>query len=143
MTDTITLPRSVVELALEALTNCYSTHGHRCNRCDSEVDEGGNVAAALRAALEQPQVEQEPIGEVGAMPGTTGFTMACFLAADAPIGTKLYANQQPKRESLTEDEIFSAIRPLCNSDTNCKAIIGVSMDEYRAIEEAHGIGGEQ
>lgn len=50
----ITIDRSVVEQALEALTNCYSTPGHRCNRCDSEVDEGGNVAATLRAALEQP-----------------------------------------------------------------------------------------
>ena len=137
--DTITLPRNVVEQALEALTNCTSEYGHRCNRCDSEVDPDGNVASALRAALDQPQVEQEPIGEVGAMPGTTGFTMACFLAADAPVGTKLYANQQPKREPLTEDEIFSAIRPLCNSDTTCKAIIGISMDEYRAIESAHGI----
>ena len=36
------------EAAIEALTNCASEHGHRCNRCDSEVDEGGRVADALR-----------------------------------------------------------------------------------------------
>ena len=53
--ELVTLPRSVVEQALEALTNCTNEYGHRCNRCDSEVDPDGNVASALRAALEQPQ----------------------------------------------------------------------------------------
>lgn len=32
-----------------------------------------------------------PVGEAGTMPGTDGFTMACFKAADVPLGTKLYA----------------------------------------------------
>ncbi|MEN9806185.1 MAG: hypothetical protein RL756_693 [Pseudomonadota bacterium] len=41
----------VMQQALEALENCTSEHGHRCTRCDSEVDEGGKVIAALRAAL--------------------------------------------------------------------------------------------
>jgi hypothetical protein len=58
MTDLITLRRDVVQQALEALENCTSEYGHRCNRCDSEVDEGGRVVNALRAALEQQ--EQEP-----------------------------------------------------------------------------------
>lgn len=44
---------AVMRQALEALENCTSEYGHRCNRCDSEVDEGGKVAAALRAALAQ------------------------------------------------------------------------------------------
>ena len=57
----ILIDRAVLEQALEALTNCYSTHGHRCNRCDSEVDEGGNVAAELRAALDQPQPLPSPV----------------------------------------------------------------------------------
>lgn len=30
------------------------------------------------------------VGEVGSMPGTSGFTMACFLAVDVPVGSKLY-----------------------------------------------------
>ena len=53
--------RTAAEQALDALTNCSSEHGHRCNRCDSEVDEGGRVADALRAALaaEQPQPEAD------------------------------------------------------------------------------------
>jgi hypothetical protein len=49
----ITVDRALLEQALEALTNCSSEYGHRCSRCDSEIDEGGKVAAALRAALEQ------------------------------------------------------------------------------------------
>ena len=47
--------------ALEALTNCSSEYGHRCNRCDSEVDEGGKVASALRAA---PAQQAEPVKQV-------------------------------------------------------------------------------
>jgi hypothetical protein len=47
--------------ALEALTNCSSEHGHRCNRCDSEVDEGNKVAEALRAALAASEVQAEPV----------------------------------------------------------------------------------
>jgi hypothetical protein len=49
----ILIDRVALEQALEALTNCSSEYGHRCSRCDSEIDEGGKVAAALRAALEQ------------------------------------------------------------------------------------------
>jgi hypothetical protein len=46
--------RTAAQQALEALENCSSEYGYRCNRCDSEVDEGGKVASALRAALAQP-----------------------------------------------------------------------------------------
>lgn len=52
--------RKAAEQALEALANCNSEHGHRCNRCDSEVDEGGKVAGVLRAAL---AAEQAPDAE--------------------------------------------------------------------------------
>jgi len=51
--------REAAQKALEALTNCTSEHGHRCNRCDSEVDEGGRVVAALRAALAQQQEQEQ------------------------------------------------------------------------------------
>jgi hypothetical protein len=47
----MTTLHEAARMAMEALTNCTSEHGHRCNRCDSEVDEGGRVADALRAAL--------------------------------------------------------------------------------------------
>ena len=48
----------------------------------------------------------KPVGEACSMPGTQGgFTMACFEAADVPVGTKLYREPQ-KREwvGLTDDE---------------------------------------
>jgi hypothetical protein len=44
-----------------------------------------------------------------------------------------------QRKPLTDEEIWSAIRPLTRSDEVCKALVHVSMDEYRAIEAAHGI----
>lgn len=42
---------SLLRQAVEAL-ECLSEHGHRCNRCDSEVDEGGKLEAAARDWLE-------------------------------------------------------------------------------------------
>jgi hypothetical protein len=41
-------------------------------------------------AVQAEQAQAEPIGEVGTMPGTDGFTMACFKASEVPVGTKLY-----------------------------------------------------
>ncbi len=32
----------------------------------------------------------ELVGEAGSMPGSSGFTMACFHADKVPLGTKLY-----------------------------------------------------
>ena len=55
----MTTLREAAQQALEALENCTSEHGHRCNRCDSEVDEGGRVVTALRVALEQPEAQPE------------------------------------------------------------------------------------
>jgi len=46
---------------------------------------------------------------------------------------------EAQRTPLTHKEIWSAIRPLTKSDEVCKSLIDVSMDEYRAIEAAHGI----
>jgi len=53
------------------------------------ADEIEVVKEARRA---QPEGEApQAVGEAGPMPGTSGFTMACFKAADVPVGTKLYA----------------------------------------------------
>lgn len=41
---------------------------------------------------------QEAVGVVGTMPGTEGFTMACFEADHVPVGTKLYAAPIPATE---------------------------------------------
>lgn len=48
--------------------------------------------AEMDATPSAPQAPQaEAVGEAGEMPGTSGFTMACFKAVDVPAGTKLYA----------------------------------------------------
>ena len=62
MTDTITLPRSVVEQALEAFEDHAKQYPH--------MQKGYTVDAAnaLRAALEQPQVEQEPVAWIRGLP---------------------------------------------------------------------------
>lgn len=52
---------------------------------------------ALRAKIAEME-RQEPVGTTGGMPGTTGFTMACFHAGKVPIGTKLYALPGAKGE---------------------------------------------
>jgi hypothetical protein len=44
-------------------------------------------APTPQAVVSEGMVE---VGEAGSMPGTDGFTMAAFRAADVPIGTKLY-----------------------------------------------------
>lgn len=38
----------------------------------------------------------EFVGEVGTMPGTEGFTMACFKTEDVPVGTRLFATSGPQ-----------------------------------------------
>ena len=44
-----------------------------------------------------------------------------------------------QRKPLTHKEIWNAIRPLTQSDAVCMSLVQISMDEYRAIEAAHGI----
>ena len=73
------------EAAVEALTNCASEHGHRCNRCDSEVDEGGRVAEALRTALQGlREAQAEPVAGVHwYCLAATGTAMLCTDEEDA------------------------------------------------------------
>ncbi len=63
----------------------------------------GGPAAAIAQAV--------PVGEAGSMPGTSGFTMACFHADKVPLGTKLYAGapaavsapaQTPRKPQLAD-----------------------------------------
>lgn len=56
------------------------------------------VLTASTTPPAQPAVAQgagEVVGEVDTMPGTTGFTMACFRADEVPVGTKLYTHPTP------------------------------------------------
>ena len=58
MTDTITLPRSVVEQALEALDEIAWSNNTR-----RQSDRADDARIVLRAALEQPQVNSPEIPE--------------------------------------------------------------------------------
>lgn len=91
--------------------------------------------------VEQPQVEQEPVDEAAFMPGTTGFTMACFLASDVPVGTKLYTNPQPKREPLTDAQAKALLAELTGRDTACANDYNwdYELRIIRIIEAAHNI----
>lgn len=51
--------------------------------------------ASLNYAIDK--VIGEPLGIAGAMPGTSGFTMANFKAEDVPVGTELYALKEVKK----------------------------------------------
>lgn len=85
-------------------------------------------------------VGAEPVGEVGSMPGTDGFTMACFRESDVPIGTKLYTADQVLamgREPLTRQQLREAFY----NDTACTLGGDVDLAEKvcRVVEKAHGI----
>jgi hypothetical protein len=77
----------MVEAAREAYFNA-------ANVSDGVFTDVAAMRAAISAAL-AAQGQGEPIGEAGSMPGTGGFTMACFRAEDVPVGTKIYANPAP------------------------------------------------
>ena len=61
------------------------------------VDAAKAEIEALRAKIEAME-KQKPVGTTEGMPGTTGFTMACFHADKVPIGSKLYALPGAKGE---------------------------------------------
>ena len=108
-------------------------HGPRAMMADS-------WAAMLDAApqppvVEQPKGEQEPVGEAGSMPGTDGFTMACFRASDVPVGTKLYTHPQPQREPLTEADLYDIAGNYFADEWAQKQAVMMLKD--------HGIGGEE
>lgn len=136
MTDTITLPRSVVEQALDALDCIYSPLHVR------EINKIGAAMATLRAALEQP-VKQEPVEQAPVAWVETDEdgeivwnTDSCF--SDDPDWldnpTALYFHPQPKREPLTDEQIKAIWRGSSHMDV---------IEVVREIERAHGIGGEK
>jgi len=69
----------------------------------------GIEAAILAYLAALPEAPAVPVGEAGTMPGTDGFTMACFKAVDVPIGTKLYATP-PAPTAAVDGEVVKALR---------------------------------
>ena len=75
-----------LEFAKQEIANLHDDISEWMDKCD-----------ALRTTIEQME-QQEPAGIAGSMPGTSGFTVACFSADEVPVGTKLYALPGAKGE---------------------------------------------
>jgi hypothetical protein len=106
------IDRTLLEKALEELTNCNSEYGHRCTRCDSEIDEGGKVAAALRAALAQEEQREQDaraeqiMSEIWAQPDQTYEYIGAKLAENMKKAMKNRARVsiEAVRSALEQDE---------------------------------------
>lgn len=173
MTNTITLPRSVVEQALKAwaqargalayvaVGNAPSNPNLARSTCSQAVWVLDNAEPALRAALEQPQVEQEPVeywtvangwvSEQAEVPAAAWVypefwdhckNVGCGTAYRQPGSGRqpLYTCPQPKREALTAEQIAD-IEDMFSNEFGLEA--KHSIDFARAIERAHGIVGDQ
>lgn len=113
--------REALELALEAIKNPLSFNAIRHKAICEEI----------REALAEP--EQKPVAVVTSQTGDPAITMSWHHEPALPIGTKLYA-APPARKPLTDEQIDELDLP-----PN-----GCTMRELvRAIERAHGIGGEE
>lgn len=117
----VTLPREAVERALAAL----------------DAEDPYRAAIVLRAALDQPQVEQEPVAWMFHAGDIWKFRWHHF---NRPMGDDalkywkpIFTHPQPKREPLTREKIRAIQHEL--SDT-----VGCSYETMaRAIEAAHNI----
>ncbi|QHE11886.1 hypothetical protein [Burkholderia glumae] len=84
------------------------------------------------------------MGVADSMPGTSGFTMACFEAAKVPIGTKLYAaaNAGEAVSSFIRD--VASQKPVWGSSCGqCESNRNRAQDLLKAAQVAQGgKGGE-
>jgi len=89
----------------------------------------------------QPQVEQEPLAVVTGFYGGFPTIRPLEPATALPAGMALYANPQQPRQPLTDDEI-EKLFPYTR-----EWLYEIGLEEAtkfaRAIERAHGIGGEK
>lgn len=76
-------------------------------RAGRAVPEGWYEGHPPSAAPTPPQAEQAgkgvPVGVTVPMPGSPGFTMACFHHEKVPAGTKLYTHPAPALEQKARE----------------------------------------
>lgn len=86
-----------------------AAHQHEPDR-ELDADDQACIARGMaRLAAGAPAETPKPVGEAGVMPGTSGFTMACFKDVDVPLGTKLYVAQPaPATEAQGQAEATDA-----------------------------------
>lgn len=164
MTDKMLIDRSVVEQALEALKAAVSDD-------QPYIVKSKEAVATLRAALEQPQVEQPVavIGDVWTLNWVGSDPIATIVKKHGlKIGDKLYthpqnlrckSNQarlatlwgyekpQPPRQPLKDADLGVYVsKELADYTAGAYADYGCTKDQLihfaRAIERAHGIIGE-
>jgi hypothetical protein len=104
-----------MKLALEAL--------------ETLMIERGSIYEKAIAALKERLAQPEPIQSLQCF--------HCQVTIETLNDKVMHLLAQ--RKPLTEEQIWKAIRPLATTDQRCKKWIDFSMDEYRAIEAAHGI----
>ena len=110
------LPSPVWRLVPTTMTNAMAAVDKELRHTVPWIRWEAILAAAPQSpiqppALEQPQVEQEPIGKAHEWNNSEGFTYCIWDARVVPIGTKLYTHPQPPRQPLTpltDDQIKAA-----------------------------------
>jgi hypothetical protein len=120
-----------LRLVLEALENVTEDY------VKDRQYKHNKAITAIKEALAQPAQEPDVVMHCNSNTWT--------INNSPPKGSddvNLYYAPAAQRKPLSDEEIWSAIRPLTRSDEVCKALVHVSMDEYRALEAAHGITGE-
>lgn len=82
------------QLALDLLAPLYL--GMAASRNSDGSDDASiiNIRETISALKADIAAKVEPVGSTSAMPGTSGFTIACFKSVDMPVGTKLYVEPQ-------------------------------------------------
>ena len=125
----VTLPREVLEQSLNALD------------AGVKISPNSVLHDRLRAALEQPQIEQEPVAWIENLVGALSYNPYHEASRKLPEGVRfdLYTRPQPSREPLTDEEILKAVRHLYHSDLPVGMGFSDDLDVARAIEAAHNI----
>ena len=134
--DNITLPRSVLEQALQAIYGLLTF-----NTTPEEYAEGRQAKESLRAALERPKPLPSTVWRF--VPTTMTDAMA---AVDKELRHAvpwvrweaiLAAAPQPPRQPLTDEAERQCPYPKANPSTR-----DAWLDGWEAAEREHGIGGE-
>ena len=135
----ITIDRSVLEQALEILDSLLpaTTKDYFPAWLPQDAIDSLKCRDSVRAALEQPQVEQEPVAWLWSSGGNKSSLTFGGPNSNTPKDwdvQPLYTHPQP-RQPLTDEQIDA----LAVDDD----LLPLSHLEFaRAIERAHGIGGK-
>lgn len=128
MTYTVTLPRSVVEQALSTLL----MYGPSLVKYGLTFKHGKDAIDALRAALEQPQVEQD--SQASAAYDMIDRYLRNSLHDDdyseySAALDSLYTHPQPPRQPLTDEQIGEIVALKEQRDELLEALINM-VDYY-------------